>query len=52
MVFHELSHAYHHQFLPGGYQDPDIKAAFDRMTSSKTYDSVLRIDGRTTALTR
>jgi hypothetical protein len=46
MVFHELSHAYHHQFLPGGYQNTDIKAAFDRMTSSRTYDSVLRINGR------
>jgi len=43
MVLHELAHAYHHQVL--GYDDPDIKAAYQAAMESKSYESVLRFDG-------
>ncbi len=46
MVLHELAHGYHHQFL-GGYANPEIRAAFERMQASKRYESVLHIGGRT-----
>ena len=39
----ELAHAYHHQVL--GYDQPDIKAAFQRAVEGKSYESVLRFDG-------
>lgn len=46
MVLHELAHAYHHQFL-GGYESPEILAAYRRMTDSGSYQSVLHIGGKT-----
>ncbi len=45
MVLHELAHGYHHQFL-GGYENPELRAAFDRMKAGKRYESVLHIVGR------
>ena len=47
MVLHELAHAYHHQFLPGGYGNPDLVAAHKRMMDKKLYDAVLRYCGET-----
>ena len=44
MVLHELAHAYHHRVL--GYDNPDIRAAYERAVASKTYESVLRYNGR------
>jgi len=44
MVLHELAHAYHHRVL--GYDDPDIKAAYKSAVESKSYESVLRYNGR------
>jgi len=46
MVLHELAHAYHHQFL-GGYENPELAAAYRRMMDARLYDSVLRISGKT-----
>ena len=46
MVLHELSHAYHHQFLSDGFENPQIKAAYDRAMRSKIYQKVLHINGR------
>jgi hypothetical protein len=46
MVLHELSHAYHHQFLNDGFSNPRVKAAYDRAMKSKIYQKVLRINGR------
>ncbi|MHC5542202.1 hypothetical protein ACYOEI_28605 [Singulisphaera rosea] len=46
MVFHELSHAYHHQFLEGGFENAGIREAFDRAKDSHRYDSVLAVDGQ------
>lgn len=44
MVLHELAHAYHHRVL--GYDNPDIKSAYDRAVESKSYESVLRNNGQ------
>ena len=46
MVLHELAHAYHHQFLEDGFDNPEVKAAYDRAMKSKLYQKVLRINGR------
>ena len=45
MVLHELAHSYHHQVL--GYDNAEIKAAFEKAVESKKYDSVLHISGQT-----
>ena len=44
MVLHELAHSYHHRVL--GYDNPEIKAAYQRAVESKTYESVRHINGR------
>jgi hypothetical protein len=46
MVLHELSHGYHDQFLPDGYQNKEILAAYHHAMDAKLYDSVLRCGGR------
>jgi len=43
MVLHELTHAYHHQVL--GYDNPDIKAAYEAAMKSKSYEAVLYYTG-------
>lgn len=40
MVLHELAHGYHDRFL-GGYDNPEIAAAYHRAMEKKMYDSVL-----------
>ena len=45
MVLHELAHAYHHQFLPGGYGNPEIAAAYKEAMEAKRYESVLHCRG-------
>ena len=44
MVLHELAHAYHHQVL--GYDNAEIKEAYQKAVESKKYDSVLHINGQ------
>jgi hypothetical protein len=44
MVLHELAHAYHHQVL--GYDNAEIKEAYQKAVESKKYESVLHINGR------
>jgi hypothetical protein len=46
MVLHELAHGYHHRFL-GGYDCPEIAAAYRQAMEEKRYDSVLHWDGKT-----
>lgn len=48
MVLHELSHAYHHRFLKGGFENPEVKAAYQAAMRSRLYDSVLKINGERT----
>lgn len=45
MVLHELAHAYHHQFLAGGFENPEVRAAYRRALDEKRYASVLHYDG-------
>jgi len=44
MVLHELAHAYHHKVL--GHNNPELKAAFEHAKASKTYEKVMRINGK------
>jgi formylglycine-generating enzyme required for sulfatase activity len=46
MVFHELAHGYHHQFVENGFDNGEIIAAFDESRSLKRYETVMHIDGR------
>lgn len=46
MVFHELAHGYHHQFVEGGYENSELAAALDAVKEDKRYDEVLNINGR------
>jgi hypothetical protein len=46
MVLHELAHAYHHQFLDEGFDNPDVKAAYRQAMESDLYKQVLHINGR------
>ena len=43
MVLHELAHGYHHRVL--GYDNPDIKLAYDKAVESGLYKSVLYCNG-------
>ena len=45
MVLHELAHAFHHQFLPEGFENPDVLTTFKAARERKDYDKVLRIGG-------
>jgi hypothetical protein len=45
MVFHELSHAYHDQFLPNGFRNQDVLGAYRAAKAGALYDAVLRNNG-------
>jgi Mlc titration factor MtfA (ptsG expression regulator) len=44
-TLHELAHAFHDRFLPGGFENPEIKAAYNRAKASGAYDRVERWNG-------
>ena len=44
MVLHELAHAYHDQVL--GFDNPDVRAAYQHALATGLYRSVLRSNGR------
>jgi hypothetical protein len=46
MLLHELSHGYHHQFLPCGFDNPTIKSAYDHAMKARLYERVLRYNGQ------
>jgi hypothetical protein len=41
-ALHELAHAYHDRVLPDGFENGEIKAAFERAKTSRKYDRVER----------
>ena len=43
-ALHELAHAYHDRFLPQGFSNALIKAAYEKAKASGTYDRVKRRD--------
>ncbi|MGQ9562618.1 MAG: hypothetical protein ACUVQH_10330 [Thermogutta sp.] len=45
MVLHELAHGYHHQFLPEGYRNKQLAAAFERAKANGKYESVAHVRG-------
>ena len=44
-VLHELAHAYHEQFIEGGFENPVIKEAWQQMVDSGKYMKTLHVDG-------
>jgi hypothetical protein len=44
-ALHELAHAYHDRVLPQGFDNPEIKAAFERARAGGKYDRVERWHG-------
>ncbi|MEO5915890.1 MAG: hypothetical protein ABIS50_16765 [Luteolibacter sp.] len=46
MLLHELAHAWHHQVLNKGYDNPVIKKTYDAAVASGTYESVHYYDGQ------
>jgi hypothetical protein len=41
-TLHELAHSYHDRVLAGGFENPEVKAAYKRAKASGTYDKVER----------
>lgn len=39
-ALHELAHSYHDQCLPQGFQNPEVKAAYDEAVKGTKYDNV------------
>lgn len=48
VMIHELAHAWHHQFLPDGYANAEIRAAYEQAVASGDYEEVLHVSGRRT----
>lgn len=46
VVLHELSHGFHHQFLPDGYENPEIAEAWRAAKEAGIYENVLHNSGR------
>ncbi|EEF58771.1 hypothetical protein [Pedosphaera parvula] len=44
MVLHEMAHSYHHRVL--GYDNAEIKSAFDAAVASRKYESIMHINGQ------
>ena len=48
MVLHELCHLYHDQALAGGFENPDVKAAYNHAKNSGMYkNKPYRLDSKT-----
>ncbi len=45
MVLHEMAHGYHHRFLEGGYGNPKLAQAYQRMKERGDYKNVLHYNG-------
>ena len=46
VVLHELAHAWHDQFLPGGFGNKEVRAAYEAAKGKKRYESCLLYTGR------
>ncbi|MBC7353953.1 MAG: hypothetical protein H5U08_16460 [Thermogutta sp.] len=46
MVLHELAHAYHDQFLPGGFGNRQLRQRFDEVKKEALYQKVKHVNGR------
>lgn len=45
-TLHELAHSYHDRVLANGFDNAEIKAAFEKAKAGGTYDRVLRRDAK------
>ena len=45
VMLHELAHAYHDQFIEGGFENPAIKEAWQKTVDSGKYTMTLHVDG-------
>ncbi len=45
-TLHELAHAFHDRVLPKGFDNPDIKAAYEKARAGGKYDKVQRRDAK------
>ena len=45
-TLHELAHAFHDRVLPKGFDNPDIKAAYEKAKAGGKYDKVQRRDAK------
>lgn len=45
MVLHEMAHAYHHRFLPKGFQNPAILKCYRGAMKGGAYDEVIHCSG-------
>lgn len=43
-ALHELAHAYHDRFLPEGFNNPELRAAYEKAKAGGSYDRVERMD--------
>ena len=43
-ALHELAHAYHDRFLPQGFENPELRAAYEKAKAGGGYDNVERKD--------
>jgi hypothetical protein len=46
MVLHELSHAYHDQFLSQGFANPEVRRCYQNAVQSGTYEAVPYINSK------
>jgi hypothetical protein len=46
MVLHEYAHGYHDRFLPKGFDNPEVLAAYQHAKDAELYDAVLRRGGK------
>lgn len=45
MLLHELAHAYHDRFLAKGFENDDVKGAYQTAVSARTYEKVRHWNG-------
>ena len=45
LLLHELAHGYHDRALEDGYENEEVRKAFERARDSGSYDEVARFDG-------
>lgn len=46
MVLHELAHGYHDQFVPGGFENKEVIAAYENAVETRLYERVARAGAR------
>jgi hypothetical protein len=45
MIMHELAHGYHDRFLDGGFDNKEVKSAYDHMMEGQLFESVRHWNG-------